>query len=157
MGDLLVKLYELPDKDSYPMGSKGGGVWLRPAMAYEKHLVINWVRDHFGMRWASECDVSFSNRPISCHIVTRNGSILGFACYDTVSRGMFGPIGVVECARGQGLGRNLLLSCLQAMAILGYAYAVIGRTGSAGFYSRVVSIVEIPDSTPGIYLDQLVE
>jgi predicted N-acetyltransferase YhbS len=68
---------------------------------------------------------------------------------------MFGPIGVIERARGQGIGRELLLSGLRAMAALGYAYAIIGGAISSDFYSRVVSVIEIPDSTPGIYVDRL--
>ena len=130
---------------------------MRRAMAYEKHQVVNWVSEHFSMGWASECDVAFSNQPISCHIATKSGAILGFACYDSTSRGMFGPIGVVEPARGQGIGSDLLLSGLYSMKAVGYAYAVIGGAVSLGFYRRVVNAIEIPDSSPGIYTDRLTE
>ena len=133
------------------------GLNFRRAMAYEKYHVVNWVREHFGTGWASECDVAFGNRPISCHIATKSGAILGFACYDSTSRGMFGPIGVVESARGQGIGRNLLLSGLYSMTAAGYAYAVIGGAGSVEFYQRIVNAIEIPDSSPGIYIDRLTE
>ncbi|SFN87430.1 hypothetical protein SAMN05216386_2041 [Nitrosospira briensis] len=157
MPDLLVKLYELPEVRANLKDSVRGGVNFRRAMAYEKHQIVNWVGKHFGNGWASECDVAFSNRPVSCHIATQSGAILGFACYDSTSRGMFGPIGVAKPSRGQGLGRNLLLSCLHAMAVMGYAYVIIGGTGSAEFYRRVVNVVEIPDSIPGIYIDKLAE
>lgn len=157
MPDLLVKLYDLPDMHSNLKGSVAEGKYLRRAMAYEKHQVVNWVRKHFGMGWASECDVTFSNRPISCHIATEDGTILGFACYDSTSLGMFGPIGVVESARGQGIGRSLLLSSLYSMVTAGYAYAVIGGANSLEFYQRVVNVIEIPDSSPGIYIDRLAE
>ncbi|WP_074859749.1 GNAT family N-acetyltransferase [Nitrosospira briensis] len=157
MPDLLVKLYDLPNAESSLMGSAGESVRFRHAMAYEKHQIVNWVGEHFGNGWASECDVAFSNRPVSCHIATQRGAILGFACYDSTSRGVFGPIGVVESSRGQGLGRSLLLSCLHAMAVVGYAYAVVGGAGSGEFYRRVVNAVEIPDSIPGIYIDKLAE
>ena len=130
-------------------------------MTYEKHQVVNWVRQHFGNGWASECDVAFNNHPISCHIATENGAILGFACYDSVSRGMFGPLGVQESARGRGIGRELLLSSLHAMAAVGYAYAIVGAASSVRFYESAIgrsgSIMEIPDSTPGIYADRLRE
>ena len=155
--DLLVKLYDLPGMESNRKRSTHEGVRLRRAMAYEKHQVVNWVREHFSTGWASECDVAFSNQPISCHIATENGAILGFACYDSTSRGMFGPIGVVESARGQGIGRNLLLSGLYSMTAAGYAYAVIGGAGSVEFYQRIVNAIEIPDSSPGIYIDRLTE
>ncbi len=152
-----MKLYELPNVDFNRQSSKSNPVSLRRSMAYEKRQIISWVQHHFGAEWASECDVAFGNWPISCHIATAQGSILGFACYDSTSRGMFGPIGVIERARGQGIGRELLLSGLRAMAALGYAYAIIGGAISSDFYSRVVSVIEIPDSTPGIYVDRLTE
>jgi hypothetical protein len=41
------------------------------------------------------------------------------------------------------------------MAAMGYAYAVIGCAGSVEFYRRVVAVIEIPDSSPGIYIDRL--
>ncbi len=128
---------------------------LRPAMSYEKHQLLTWVREHFTDGWASECDVAFSNRPISCHIATQNGVIVGFACYDSTSRGMFGPLGVLESARGRGIGGALLLSSLHAMKAVGYAYAIIGGPASVELYQQVVTVLEIPDSTPGIYTDRL--
>jgi GNAT superfamily N-acetyltransferase len=154
--DLLVKLYEAPDRqqDKFELVPM---VLFRRAMAYEKHLVVAWVSKHFSNGWASECDVAFSNRPISCHIATENGAILGFACYDSTARGMFGPLGVAEAARGRGVGSSLLLSALCAMKAVGYAYAIIGGPASAEFYRRVVNVIEIPDSSPGIYVDRLSE
>jgi GNAT superfamily N-acetyltransferase len=126
-------------------------------MAYEKHQIVDWVRKHFGNGWASECDVAFGNHPISCHIATQDGAILGFACYDSTARGMFGPLGVAESERGRGVGRELLLSGLHMMKAVGYAYAIIGGAGSVEFYRRVVNVIEIPDSSPGIYVDRLSE
>ncbi len=155
--DLLVKLYDLPDAKLTVKNSAYESVCCRRAMAYEKHHVVNWVREQFSMGWASECDVAFSNQPISCHIATENGAILGFACYDSTSRGMFGPVGVAESARGQGIGRDLLISSLYSMRAVGYAYAVIGGASSVEFYQRVVNAIEIPDSIPGIYIDRLTE
>ncbi|MCK7582595.1 MAG: GNAT family N-acetyltransferase [Chromatiales bacterium] len=108
-----------------------------------------------GRGWASECDVAFANRPISCHIATESGAIRGFACYDSTGRGLFGPIGVALEARGRGIGRGLLLSCLHAMSAAGYAYAVVAGVEAAEFYQRTVGATEIPGSTPGIYRDRL--
>jgi len=149
--DLLVKLYELPDANApLPHGAR-----VREAMAYEKQAVVEWVRTQFGPAWASECDVAFSNRPISCHIATQSGAILGFACYDSTCRGFFGPIGLIQAMRGHGIGRALLLSCLHAMAAAGYAYAVVGGVQDTEYYARAVGAIEIPGSAPGIYRDRL--
>ena len=155
MPDLLVKLYELPSADSNQLSSLPAGTRVRTAMAYEKDAVVDWVRRQFGLAWASECDVAFSNRPISCYIATQSGAILGFACYDSTCRGFFGPIGLIEAMRGHGIGRALLLSCLRAMAAVGYGYAVVGGVQDVDYYSRAVGAIEIPDSAPGIYRDRL--
>jgi predicted N-acetyltransferase YhbS len=68
---------------------------------------------------------------------------------------MFGPLGVLESARGQGIGRRLLLASLHAMKGIGYSYAIIGGPASVEFYRGVVNVMEIPDSMPGIYVDRL--
>lgn len=155
LSDFLVKLYDLPPWEPSAEGSDRGAARVRPAMAYEKHSVVEWVRENFGSSWASECDVAFANRPISCYIATQNGQIVGFACYDSTCRGLFGPIGVAEPVRGRQIGRQLLIACLHAMATIGYAYAVAGNVASAAFFVRTVGAIEIPGSTPSIYHDRL--
>src|SRR5712691_7465086 len=77
--------------------------------------------------------------------------LLGFACYNVASKGMFGAMGVDEAYRRQGLGTALLLACLHAMQDEGYAYAIIGWAGSVDFYARAVGATVIPDSEPGIF------
>lgn len=150
MSDLLVKLYALGSAP--PAGAQ---VTLRPAMAYERDLVVNWVRAQFGAGWASECEVAFARNPIACLVATLDGKLLGFACYDCTARGLFGPIGVAAPQRGRGVGRALLHAGLAAMAARGYAYAVIGGVAEPAFYQKTVGAIEIPDSTPGLYRDRL--
>jgi len=150
MADLLVKLYELRREETAPPG-----ITVRRAMAYEKHLVLGWVRSNFGEGWASECDIAFGNRPLSCYIAVEPSEVVGFACYDATCRGFFGPIGVKERMRKRGIGRALLLSTLHAMAESGYGYAIVGGAGEIGFYVDTVGAIEIPGSTPGIYRDRL--
>ncbi len=157
MPDLLVKLYELPSIEKRLDALAREAITIRPAMAYEKHLVTAWVRSTFGEGWASECDVAFSRSPIACHLATREGMVLGFACHDATALGLFGPTGVTEAMRGRGVGAALLLASLHAMAGRGYAYAVIGGAGSVEFYAKVCGAVEIPESTPGIYRDRLAD
>jgi hypothetical protein len=149
LADLLIKLYDLPAL--HPVSD----LRVRPAAAYEKHLVVEFVRSHFSEGWASECDVAFSNRPISCHVATQDNVIVGFACYDTMRLGFFGPLGVLEAARRQGAGRLLLLSCLQVMQAHGYGYAIVGHASCPGFYVSTVAAIPIPGSTPGVYEDRL--
>jgi hypothetical protein len=156
MPDLLVKLYELPDATAKLEALRLEGIRVRRAMAYERAPLLRWVRERFGEGWAGECEVAFSRQPIACHIATRDGRILGFACHDATALGLFGPTGVDEAERGRGLGAALLLASLHAMAHRGYAYAVIGGAGSLGFYERVCGATEIAGSTPGLYADRLI-
>jgi GNAT superfamily N-acetyltransferase len=145
VADLLVKLYELPPERTV------AGIEVRRALAPEKHAVLAWVGAMFGVRWASEADVVFSGHPIRCHIATADREVIGFACWDATARGFFGPEGVAETSRGKGVGGALLLQCLHAMRAHGYAYAVIGGVGPKAFYEKIVPVMEIPGSSPGIY------
>jgi GNAT superfamily N-acetyltransferase len=147
MADLLVKLYDWKVSDS-PAPS---GVTIRRAFAAEKRLVAHWVSEHFGERWASECEISFMRQPVACFIATDGLDVMGFATYDATARGFFGPTGVMENARHKGIGHSLLLAALQDMASQGYAYAIIGATTSLDFYRKEVDAIEIPASTPGFY------
>ena len=155
MADLLVRLYDLPAVAPRVEALKTRGIVIRRAMPYEKHQVVDWVRLTFSPGWASETDVAFTNHPVSCFIATEEGTIVGFACYESTCRDYFGPTGVAETKRGQGVGTALLLACLHAMSGGGYAYAVIGGAGPKDFYAKTVGAVEIPGSSPGIYRDFL--
>ncbi|MAS95791.1 MAG: GNAT family N-acetyltransferase [Verrucomicrobiales bacterium] len=150
MGDLLVKLYDLP---AMPKASDARFQIKRP-MAPEKRTVVRWVEERFGERWASEVEMAFSGHPIRCFVALGEGrELAGFACYDTSFRGFFGPTGVDEEYRGRGIGTALLLRSLHAMADEGYAYAVIGYSGADEYYQKTVGAIPIPDSEPGPYRD----
>ena len=155
MADMLVKLYDLPEVAPLIRSLSGQGVVIRTARAYEKHLVVEWVGGLFGRGWASECDVAFSNHPVSCLIATEGGRIIGFACFDCTCKNFFGPTGVSETKRGLGIGKALFLACLHAMAADGYAYAIIGGPGPGDFYVRTAGATTIEGSSPGIYRDGL--
>jgi GNAT superfamily N-acetyltransferase len=155
MPDMLVKLFDLPEVTPCCTALADQGIVIRQAMAYEKSLVVDWVGTTFGPGWASETDVAFANLPISCYIATENSKVIGFACYESTCRDYFGPTGVSEECRGKGIGKALFLSCLHAMAAIGYAYAIIGGAGPTEFYRKVAGAVEIEGSKPGIYRDML--
>lgn len=158
--DMLVPLYNL-DGASERIDRVGKqGITIRVAMAYERDVILDWVRQSFdkdGSCWAGECEVALSRVPASCHIATRDGELLGFACFDATAKGLFGPTGTDEKARNLGVGAALLVASLAAMYEAGYAYAVIGGVGEhvKGFYQNVVAAVEIADSEPGIYRDRI--
>lgn len=151
MQDMLVKLYALPDFSPFARRMEEEGIIIRRPLAAEKYLILDWVRSRFGPGWASEAEVSFAYQPISCFIALKDADIIGFGVYDAAYRNFFGPTGVEESWRGKGVGKILLLKCLLAMREQGYAYAIIGGVGPAGFYKKVVGAELIPGSNPGIY------
>jgi GNAT superfamily N-acetyltransferase len=157
MIDMLVRLYDLPASQELYQRVEDAGVILRRPGAYEKHLVENFIEEHFSPKWVSEFEVACSRQPISCFIATKDKKVLGFACYETSGKGYFGPTGVCEAARGLGLGKALLFKALEALHENGYAYAFIGGVGPKEFYAKAVGAVEIPGSDPGIYVDILPE
>jgi GNAT superfamily N-acetyltransferase len=152
---MLVRLYDLPDSSGLYAGIVSQGVTLRRARAFEKHTVAAFAREHFSEKWASEVEVAITRQPVACFIATRDRRILGFACFDTTQRGFFGPTGVLEEARGLGLGKALLLKSLEALREIGHAYAIIGGVGPKEFYAKACGAIEIPGSDPGTYADLL--
>ena len=151
MPDMLVKLYTLPPLAPLIAIQHTAGVTIRRALAPERHLVLDWVSQHFDAGWTSECAVAFARQPIACWLAVREQTVLGFACYDVTARGFFGPTGVAPTAQGQGIGKVLLVAALHSLAASGYAYAIIGGVGPAEFYAAAVGATIIPDSDPGIY------
>lgn len=151
MTDMLVKLYNLPPVEALIAQAESEGVLIRRALAPEKHHISRWVGEQFSAFWQSECEVAISRTPPTCWIAIANEALLGFSCYDTTGKGFLGPIGVAEAAQGRGVGKVLLIACLQAMRWDGYGYAIIGGVGPVEFYQKTVGATVIDDSTPGVY------
>lgn len=149
--DMLVRLYDL----DFTLPVLPDGVILKRVIAPELHAVTDWVRRTFGAGWADECTAAILQQPSTCFVALAEGKILGFACYDATCRDYFGPTGVSEDARGKGIGRALLLRCMEAMYQAGYAYAIIGGAGPQDYYRRCVGAIPIPDSEPGLYAHML--
>lgn len=153
--DLLVKLYEVkPDADlDRRLAEKG--VTIRRALAPELATIKAWIASRFSPGWVSEAHVAFSRDPNACLIAVQDGKLLGFACYDAIALGFFGPTGVDEAARGLGIGKALLVRTLLAMRERGYGYAAIGWAGPVDFYARAVGAFPIPDSDGSVYKGML--
>lgn len=154
MGDLLVRLYDLPEVASEAK-VRESGVTIRRALPPERHVVTDWVLRHFGRNWVSEVEMAMSQHPVTCWLATKDNVLLGFACHDATAKGFFGPTGVDEAARGQGIGEALLLVTLRGMREAGYGYAVIGAPGPVEFYQKRLDALAIPNSTPGVYSGML--
>jgi GNAT superfamily N-acetyltransferase len=155
MTDMLVKLYDLRNDWSFVAQQAQLGIAIRKPIGPEHDTVVNWVREKFGAGWACETRVALNNRPVTCWIAVKDGTLHGFACYDATGLGTFGPTGVDEVERGKGTGKALLMACLLDMKLKGYAYCAIGWAGLKDFYRKAAGAVEIPDSEPGFYQGML--
>src|SRR5262245_1528519 len=149
--DYLVNLSLLRPDAALDERMAKAGVIIRRALAPEYELVTDWVRRKFSSGWAGETAVSMMRQPPTCFLATKDGKLIGFACHESIARGFFGPTGVDEAARGQGVGHALLLASLLDLKAMGYAYAIIGDVGPSEFYERTVGATQIPNSKPGIY------
>lgn len=155
MVDMLIKLYDIEPQGTFWTEQKALGIELRKPIGPENRAIIAWVLDHFGDGWASEVDVALSNQPRTCYIAVKDTKIIGFACYDATALGFFGPIGVAKPHRKKGTGTALMTACLLEMKNKGYGYAVVGGVEDTDFYKKNVGAIEIPDSAPGIYHNQI--
>ncbi len=151
MHDMLVRLYDLDFYNSIPGELYKQNIEIRKPIGSERYTVIDWVRKNFSVGWAGEVSVATGKHPFCCFIAVKNSNILGFACYDSTALGFFGPTGVLDTCRGKGLGKALLMACMQDMRLKGYGYAVVGGVGPEEFYRKAVGAINIPESSPGIY------
>jgi GNAT superfamily N-acetyltransferase len=171
MADMLVKLYDLPDLYPHLQKLAAMGIEIRRSRPTEAGVTTGWVRKHFSEGWRVETGVALQRRPVGCFIAVEQQPLaapsedpyhlpqellLGFACYDVVAKGMFGPTGVREDCRGRGIGTALLLACLHAMRDEGYAYGIIGWAGPQDFYAKTVGATVIEGSAPGVYRGPLI-
>jgi GNAT superfamily N-acetyltransferase len=129
--DMLIKLYALPASDAGRVLRND----VRKPLGPEHDLAVDSVAREFSPGWASEARAALGNRPVSMYVALLDGALAGFCCYDATARGLVGPIGVAESARGQGVGAALLRACICDMQPVGIL--LCGRRRGRG--ARVLS------------------
>ena len=155
MPDLLVPLYRLPPAAPRLDALREQGILIRRAYTFELSRTRRFIARHFTESWADEAEATFARQPVACWIAVHEKKIVGFACIESMMRGLFGPTGVDPAFRGKGIGAALLIASLEGLRDLGYAYGVIGAAGPVEFYVKAVGAVPIPDSVPGVYQNLL--
>lgn len=125
------------------------------AIAPDKKRIVDWVAENSSVYASSECEVSFSNHPVSCFIAVKDREIIGYACYNATALNFFGPTRVLDDVQGLGIGKILLQKSLLALHHEGYEYAIIGGIGPQRFYEKVVNARVIENSSQSIYDDFL--
>lgn len=146
MVDMLVNLLEVEDYREIIEQLKKEEIQVCRAIAPDKFRIVEWVKEHSSLSGAGECDVCFSNNPVSCFVARKGSKIIGYACYNATAPDFFGPTKVLEEYQGKGIGKALLLRSLHAMKDEGYQYAIIGGVGPAKFYEKCVGAVIIESS-----------
>src|SRR5690242_19267700 len=101
--DYLVNLSLIEANPALEQRLAASGIGIKCALAPELELATGWVWQKFGAGWAGEMTVAFSRQPPTCFLATRDQELLGFSCHEATARGFFGPTGVDEAARGQGI------------------------------------------------------
>ena len=91
-----------------------GIVFERPRLD-QREEVREWVRATFGDGWAHETDLGFEHDPVSVWIARAKGAVCGFAASNATGREYFGPTGVGPDFRLKGIGRVLVVKCMEDM------------------------------------------
>jgi len=151
MPDMLVNLYNMPEHTNYLEELKEKGIEIKQVMAPNRPHVFNFIKENFSEGWAYEAEKGIWKDTPSTFIAVRGKEIVGFASYDCTGLGYFGPLGVLESERKNGVGRALTLRCFDAMREKGYGYAIIGWVGPQKFYEKVANAVLIEGTDKAIY------
>ncbi|MFD2923188.1 GNAT family N-acetyltransferase [Halobacillus naozhouensis] len=111
--------------------------------------LVKYVEQNYSYEWSKTIKDGFKSRNPSIYIALNNKEgIIGFAAFDVFKnkKCYFGPMGVSESNRTDGIGYSLLHHCLRDMKEIGYEYAIIGGAGPIEFYEKACNAVVIPSS-----------
>ena len=153
MADMLVKLYPLPTAPGLEEALREKGITIVKALAPDMSKIIAFTEENGHPGWAAAIRVCFMNQPPRCWIAVKDKQVIGFGCYESTARGFFGPPLVADSARRQGIGKILLLKCMESLRDMGYAYAFIGwpAQNAIHFYEEATGGMMIPDDGYGVY------
>src|SRR2546425_12480513 len=104
MPDLLIKLLRLPPLEPALQEMATRQIGIRRAQPFEISKLREFVERDFSVSWADEVTVGFAAKPVNVFIATFEREIVGFAAYECTRRGFFGPTGISENMRGNGIG-----------------------------------------------------
>ena len=108
-GDMIVSLYNLPEI------KVNENIKIKRAFVGDKDIILDFVGKYFRKNWVYEVEHSLMEEVSKCFVATEDGKIIGFACYDSAAKGLFGPIGVEPKRRGENIGQALLVRTLSAI------------------------------------------
>lgn len=147
-GDMIINLY------LREIWRQNLTISIRQIFPSDKQNMMDFMDCEFSNEkgWKMEVERGWCNGTLL--IAVKDKEIIGFICYDCTGKGYLGPFGVSEKYRRQGIGKELLYACLDAMKIRGYGYGIVGwvsddrKGGPATFYKKVAKAEYIPFSNP---------
>jgi len=119
------------------------GFTFRTPDAIEKDRITSWALDIFGPVWSYEIVMSFRHRPPGVMVAEQDEDIVGFAGFGSLELDWFGPLGVIEDPKHEGLSTVLLHKALWEMKLRGQRTAVIPWASHLLFYSQLPNISKI--------------
>ena len=151
--DMITPLLAVPPAAPHVERLRGEGITVRRAKVWEQVQLREFIAQHLSPHWVDEAGIGFSNKPISVFVAFHGVRMIGFAAYECTYRGVFGPIGVEEPYRKQGVATALLLRCLESMREMGYIYAIIGQAGPRLFFEKACGAISVPEDWPKYIID----
>lgn len=134
--NLLAPLDEPFDVAEDERRLAAAGYEIRRASADEDSRLVAYFGEHFGPDWLLEARLAMANDPPALHLALRGGAVIAFSAHSSQNRewGFFGPMGTAPECRGTGIGRVLLLRCLNDLRAAGHRTSVIPWVGPIAFY-----------------------
>jgi len=151
--DIIVNLYNLPEYEDQRPKLAEQGIFIKRAVSPDKTEILDFIRREFSNGWADEAEKAIFNCPSSCYIAVCDHKVVGFACYDSVALGYYGPLGVAASMRKKGIGEALTFCCLNAMREKGYGYIII-NAGPVEYYIKHLNAQVIGDHK-GVYTNMI--
>lgn len=128
---------ELPRYDALVKDLAQTGITFHRPGRHEKKEVEEWIRTVFGDGWAHETALAFRHSPSTAWIARSSGAVCGFAASNATGRDYFGPTGVGPDVRRRGIGRVLVVRCLEDMQADGRSVAWIPTGfGRIAYYNQ---------------------
>ncbi len=114
------------------------GIAVRRASAGDGPLLDRFFDTEFGEDWRLEAELALANDPPALHLALKGDRIIAFSAHSSQNRewGFFGPMGTLPETRGLGIGRVLLLRCLEDLRRAGHRTTVIPWVGPIAFYAH---------------------
>ena len=118
------------------------GVICRRVRRDERAPLRKWMAaDGWSIGWQVEVGHAIDQEPVAVFVAEKDGEYLGFASYDGVRPGWFGPMATTKNLRTGGIGSVTFLRCLQDMKAVGYRICEINAVGPLYFYSKVSNAI----------------